>query len=73
MVCLPLVLQVQLLPLALKRCDQLLAFLLGHKHLLTVTLCLFLNLHLLHKVVFVLDLVFDFGQVARSLAVGFLL
>ena len=61
MVRLSLVLQVQLLPLTLERRDQLLALLLRHQHLLTVALRLLLNLHLLHKVVFVLDLVFDFG------------
>lgn len=70
---LSLVLLVQLLPFALERGNQLLTFLLGHQHLLPVLLVLLFNLHLLHQVVLVLDLVLDLGQVTRGPAVSLLI
>jgi len=66
---LALVLQVQLLPLALEGGNQFLAFFLWHEHFLSVAFGLFLKLHFLHEVVFILDLVLNLRQVSRGLAV----
>ena len=64
---------VQALPLFLESCNQLLAFLLRHQHLLLVSLVLLLNLHLSHEVVLVFDLGLDFGNVLGHFSVGLLL
>ena len=64
---------VQALPLFLESCNQLLAFLLRHQHLLLVSLVLLLNLHLSHEVVLVFDLGLDFGNVLGHFSVRLLL
>ena len=64
---------VKFLPLLLQSGDELLAFLLWHQHLLTISLVLFLDLHLADKVIFVLDLTLDLGHILWYLSVGLLL
>lgn len=64
---------VKFLPLLLQSGDELLAFLLWHQHLLTISLVLFLDLHLADKVIFVLDLTLDLSHILWYLSVGLLL
>ena len=59
----------KLLPLFLESSNELLALLLWHVHLLTVSLILLLDLHLTNKVVLVLDLSLDLGHVLWHLSV----
>ena len=73
MMGLALVLDVQLLPLALERGNKFLALMVGHQSLLALLLVLLLNLHLLDQVVLVLNLVLDLLQVVWRLAVCLLL
>lgn len=68
-----LVLEVERLPFSLQSGDQLLTLFLWHEHLLLVPLVLLLNLHLADEVIFVLDFILDFCQVAWGPAVGILL
>ena len=60
-------------PLLLQGSDELLALIFGHQHLLLVACVLLLNLHLLDKVVLVLDFVLDLGDVLGDLSEIFLL
>lgn len=73
MVSLLLEILVEDFPLLLQSGDQVLSLLLGHEHLLAVTIVLLLNLHLAHKVVLILDLVLNLGQVLGSSSVVSLL
>ena len=68
-----LVLNVENLPLFLKSSDQLTTLFLRHEELSSVLLSLLFDLHLTNKVVLVLNLVLDVGEVFRGLAVGLLL
>ena len=61
------------LPLFLKSSDQLTTLFLRHEELSSVLLSLLFDLHLTNKVVLVLNLVLDVGEVFRGLAVGLFL
>ena len=73
MVCFLLEVLVENFPLLLQGSDELRALIFGHQHLLLVACVLLLNLHLLDKVVLVLDFVLDLGHVLGYLSESFLL
>jgi len=64
---------VELLPLLLQGSNKLLALLLWHKHLLTISLILLLDLHLTDKVVLVLNLSLDLAHILWHFSVVLLL
>lgn len=64
---------VDIFPLLLKGSDQLLTLLLWHKHLLTISIILFLDLHLAHEVVLILNLHLNLGHILWHLPVCLLL
>jgi hypothetical protein len=60
-------------PLLLQSSDELLAFILRHEELCTISLVLFLDLHFADQVILVLDFVLDLGHVIGDSAVALLL